>query len=134
MRSLLIGVEVFAYLSVFVVMSIQYPGIPNEKYAMRHALEQRRVEQLAVVKESRQEFSREHSVLDHVYAKAVIPFSVGFSIAVVAIAIPASGWRSLLIALGITVQLVAALAFDLAGISRSRFVSNALMKNGLSSF
>lgn len=129
-KELIVTLEIIAGLSMVLILLIQRPGVPSEKYAIRNDLVefQRRRSEVAAATE--REFGESHPVARLILFRAggLLLFVSGLSIVLVTAPLEFDPkWiANVLIGFGLTVQLVAVVLYDYWGLSLSRKISKSV--------
>jgi hypothetical protein len=126
-RELLITLEILAAVSMLLILLVQRPGIPTEKYALRHNQVdfQRRRSEVAVATE--RDFAESHPIAKIILFRAggILLFVAGLSVILVSAPLTFDPkWIvKVLIGLGLAIQLVSVVLWDFWGLALARRIS-----------
>jgi hypothetical protein len=127
-----IAFEVVTAASLVVVVLMQRPGLKNESYSRKHNIWQTQRRKLSMARQAELEYWQRHSlvrlVMDH--GRGLIAYAVGFGI--VLLSTPGSihpDWTNhLIFAVGLVIQLLATVSYDVCGVLTFRRISRALQE------
>jgi hypothetical protein len=126
-KDTIITLEVLAVISMVIVLLLQRPGVSTEKYAIRHDQVDFQRRRSDVASATEREFGDSHPVAKLILFRAggLLLFVGGLTVVLVSSPLTFNPrWIvSILIGLGLAIQLLAVVLFDFWGLALSRQIS-----------
>jgi hypothetical protein len=126
----IIGFEVLAVISMLIVLLIQRPGVATEKYAQRHDQVELQRERAQVAKATEKNFGASHPTANFILFRGggVMLFAGGLAIILVSAPLDFDPkWiTSVLIGVGLAIQIAAVVLTDFWGVSLSIQISKSV--------